>query len=33
MRDLAAAIPNVDLLLAMEPEELASKLLLLIKQR
>jgi hypothetical protein len=33
MRDLAAAIPNVDLLVTMEPEELASKLLFLIKQR
>lgn len=33
MRELATAIPDVDLLLAMEPEELASKLLFLIKQR
>ncbi|PSM19841.1 TIGR02391 family protein [Nitratireductor sp. StC3] len=33
MFDLAKAIPDPDLVLAMEPEELAAKLLFLIKQR
>lgn len=33
MRDLATTFPNLDLLLEMEPEELAAKLLFLIKQR
>jgi uncharacterized protein (TIGR02391 family) len=33
MRDLAAVIPDVNMLLALEPEELASKLLFILRKR